>query len=105
MKQFTTAIDLDPNDPNIHAYYGMFLVAMGKVEEGIAEERKAQELDPFSDRTNLMYTWTLYLAHRFDDAIAQANHALSISQSYGEYYWWDSAMRRRVCLIKRLRFI
>ncbi len=95
VKQFTTAIDLDPNDPSIHAYYGMFLVAMGKVEEGIAEERKAQELDPFSDRTNLMYTWTLYLAHRFDDAIAQANHALSISQSYGEYYWLGQCYEKK----------
>jgi TolB-like protein/DNA-binding winged helix-turn-helix (wHTH) protein/Tfp pilus assembly protein PilF len=95
VKQFTTAIDLDPNDPNIHSYYGMFLVAMGKVEEGIAEERKAQELDPFSDRTNLMYTWTLYLAHRFDEAIAQANHALSISPSYGEYYWLGQCYEKK----------
>lgn len=59
---------------------------MGKTDEGLAEERKAQEIDPFSDRTNLLHTWTLYLAGHFDEAINQAKHALSISTSYGEYY-------------------
>jgi len=86
-EQFRTAIDLDPNDAAIHSYYGMFLVAMGKVEEGLAEERKAQVLDPFSDRTNMLHTWTLYLAHHFDEAITHAKQALTISTSYGEYYW------------------
>ena len=94
-EQFQTAIDLDPNDAAIHSYYGMFLVAMGKEEEGLAEERKAQALDPFSDRTNMLHTWTLYLAHRFDEAIAHANHALTISASYGEYYWLGQCYEKK----------
>jgi adenylate cyclase len=73
----------------------MFLVAMGKEEEGLAEEREAQALDPFSDRTNLLHTWTLYLAHRFDEAIAHANHALTISVSYGEYYWLGQCYEKK----------
>jgi TolB-like protein/DNA-binding winged helix-turn-helix (wHTH) protein len=94
-EQFGTAVDLDPNDARVHAYYGMFLVAMGKVEQGLAEERKAQELDPFSENTNLTYTWTLYLAHRFDAAIENAKHALSISPSYGEYYWLGQCYEKK----------
>ena len=40
-QQFTTAIDLDPNDASIHSYYGNFLVTIGALEEGLAEEPKA----------------------------------------------------------------
>lgn len=94
-KQFCTAIDLDPNYAIAHSYFGMFLVAMGKKDEGLAEERKAQEIDPLSDRTNQFYTWTLYLAGQFDEAIAQAKHALSISTSYGEYYWLGQCYEKK----------
>ncbi len=94
-KQFSTAIDLDPNYAIAHSYFGMFLVAMGKKHEGLAEERKAQDIDPFSDRTNQLYTWTLYLAGQFDEAIDQAKHALSISTSYGEYYWLGQCYEKK----------
>jgi TolB-like protein/Tfp pilus assembly protein PilF len=93
--QFATAIDLDPNDAAIHSRYGMFLVAIGKEEQGLAEERKAQELDPYSARTNDTHTWTLYLAHRFDEAIDQAKHAITISPAYGEYYWLGQCYERK----------
>ena len=94
-EQFSTAVDLDANDASVHSYYGMFLIAMGKEEQGIAEARKAQELDPFSDRTNLMLTWTLYLAHHFDEAIRQAQHALALAPSYGEYYWLGQCYEKK----------
>jgi len=37
----------------------------------------------------------LYLAHRFDAAIENAKHALSISQSYGEYYWLGQCYEKK----------
>ena len=86
-QQFSTAIDLDPNDAAVHSSYGMFLIALGKVEQGLAEERKAEELDPFSEKTADAQTWALYLAHRFDDAIDHAKRTVSISPAYGQYYW------------------
>jgi TolB-like protein/DNA-binding winged helix-turn-helix (wHTH) protein/Tfp pilus assembly protein PilF len=94
-EQFATAIDLDPNDAGIHSRYGMFLVAIGKEEQGLAEERKAQELDPYSVRTNDTHTWTLYLAHRFDEAIDHAKHALAVSPAYGQYYWLGQCYERK----------
>ena len=94
-QQFTTALDLDPNDASIHSYYGSFLVAIGEQEAGLAEERKAQELDPLSEKTNDNYTWTLYLAHRFDAAIEVAKHSLSVSPAYGQYYWLGQCYERK----------
>jgi TolB-like protein/DNA-binding winged helix-turn-helix (wHTH) protein/Flp pilus assembly protein TadD len=86
-QEFNTATHLDPNNAHNHSAYGMFLVAMGKTEQGLAEVRKAQVLDPFSETTNLSDTWALYLAHHFDDAISHAKQALSLLPSYGEDYW------------------
>jgi hypothetical protein len=40
-----------------------------KCRLNFGEERKAQEIDPFTHRTNQLYTWTLYLAGQFDEAI------------------------------------
>jgi len=94
-QQFTTALDLDPNDASIHSYYGSFLVAIGEQEAGLAEERKAQELDPLSEKTNDNYTWTLYLAHRFDAAIEVAKHSLSVSPAYGQYYWLGQCYEKK----------
>jgi TolB-like protein/DNA-binding winged helix-turn-helix (wHTH) protein/Tfp pilus assembly protein PilF len=94
-EQFATAIDLDPNDADIHARYGMFLVAIGKAQQGLAEERKAQELDPYSERTNDTHTWTLYLAHRFDEAIDHAKNSLTFSTAYGQYYWLGQCYERK----------
>jgi TolB-like protein/DNA-binding winged helix-turn-helix (wHTH) protein/Flp pilus assembly protein TadD len=86
-EEFTRAIELDSNDAAVHSSYGMYLVAMGREEEGLTEVRKAQSLDPVSERTNLTHTWALYLAHRFDQAIDQAKQALVLFPSYGENYW------------------
>jgi TolB-like protein/Tfp pilus assembly protein PilF len=94
-QQFTLALDLDPNDASIHSYYGNFLVAIGQQEAGLAEERKAQELDPLSEKTNDNYTWTLYLAHRFDAAVAIAKHSLSVTPAYGQYYWMGQCYERK----------
>ena len=94
-EQFATAIDLDPNDAGIHSRFGMFLVAIGKEEQGLAEERKALELDPYSAVTNNAHTWTLYLAHRFDEAIDYAKHALNFPPAYGQYYWLGQCYERK----------
>lgn len=93
--EFSKAILLDPNDAGVHSTYGMYLVAMGKEDAGLAEVRKAQELDPVSEKTNLTRTWALFLAHRFDEAIKQAQQALVLFQSYGEYFWLGQCYEKK----------
>jgi serine/threonine-protein kinase len=93
--EFSTAVDLDPNDSGIHSAYGIYLIAMGEEERGLAEERKAQELDPFSERTNLWHTVALYLTRRYDDMIDHANRALTFFPSYGEDYWLGEAYEKK----------
>jgi TolB-like protein/DNA-binding winged helix-turn-helix (wHTH) protein/Tfp pilus assembly protein PilF len=93
--EFTAAVHLDPNDAGIHSAYGIYLVAMGEQEQALAEARKAQELDPFSERTNLSNTVVLYLTRHYDEAIDQAKHALTLFPSYGEDYWLGECYEKK----------
>jgi len=93
--EFSAAVHLDPNNAGIHSAYGIYLVAMGEQEQALAEARKAQDLDPFSERTNLSNTMVLYLARRYDEAIDQAKHALTLFPSYGEDYWLGECYEKK----------
>jgi TolB-like protein/DNA-binding winged helix-turn-helix (wHTH) protein len=103
-REFKTAVQLDPNDAGIHSAYGLYLVAMGQQESGLAEERKAQELDPFSERTNLWHTITLYMTRRYDEMIDHAKHALTLFPSYGEDYWLGEGYEKKGLSEKAIEF-
>ena len=52
-RHFRRSIELSPNASTTHQWYGMQLVAAGRAEEGLAEARRALELDPLSLPANL----------------------------------------------------
>ena len=94
--EFRKAIQLDPNDAAIRAAYGIYLVAMGNEEQGLSEMHKAHQIDPVSEKTNIMYTTALFFAHRFDEAIVQAQQALDLlPSSYGQYYWLGECYEKK----------
>src|SRR5260370_20002408 len=45
-KEFKRAIELNPNLATAHHLYGDYLTNMGRFDEGIAETKKARELQP-----------------------------------------------------------
>jgi Tfp pilus assembly protein PilF len=47
-REFKRAIELNPNYATAHFWYGEHLTNLGRVDEGIAEIRRAEELDPLS---------------------------------------------------------
>jgi tetratricopeptide (TPR) repeat protein len=73
-QEYLQAISLDPNDAGIHSSYAVFLVAMGKRDQAIAELKKAHSIDPVSEITNMLSTYVLYLAHQYDQALDQGAH-------------------------------
>ena len=76
------AIEFSPNNPFAHECYSNFLVSQGRFEEGIAEIRKAEELDPVSPRAILMTAWTLYQARRFREAEEKARKAVAMQENF-----------------------
>jgi TolB-like protein/DNA-binding winged helix-turn-helix (wHTH) protein len=87
-QEYLQAISLDPNDAEVHSSYAIFLVAMGKPQEAIAELKKAQSLDPVSERTNMVSTYVLYFAHQYDQAVDQGKKTLELyPDSRATDYW------------------
>ncbi|HWS66315.1 MAG TPA: TIR domain-containing protein, partial [Steroidobacteraceae bacterium] len=52
-RQYQRAIELSPNSPVPHQWYGELLVNTGRLDAGLAEGRRAVDLDPLSQVANL----------------------------------------------------
>lgn len=49
-KEFRRALELAPNDADVHQYYGGFLEGQGRFQEAQAEKEMSVQLDPLWDR-------------------------------------------------------
>jgi TolB-like protein/Tfp pilus assembly protein PilF len=47
-KEYKRAIELNPNYPTVHHWYALLLALTGRVDAGMAEAKRAQQLDPLS---------------------------------------------------------
>jgi len=83
-RHFSRAIVLNPSLALAQHDYGFFLVAIGRTEAGLTSWRRAVAIDPLSTRVNMDGGWLLLQAHRFDDAIRQAQRALELSPGLEE---------------------
>src|SRR2546421_2965264 len=52
-REFKRAIELNPNYPQAHHWYAIFLLWSGRADESLREIRRAQELDPLSLPINM----------------------------------------------------
>ena len=76
-KEFKRAIELDPNYARAHNWYSHFLMAMGRIEESLAESERALKLDPLDDSINQYLGWHYLQARQFDRAIVQLEKTLA----------------------------
>jgi len=95
-REYNQAIALDTNDASAHAAYAIYLTAMGRPEQGLAEIKKAEQLDPVSEITNITFVYVDYLAHQYDQAVAQTKRTLELfPQSGAAYYWLGQCYERQ----------
>ena len=69
--EFQTAIELNPSYPTAHHWYALYLMSKGEHTRALAEIDRALELDPFSLILRGDRGWILYVAGRYDEAIAE----------------------------------
>jgi TolB-like protein/tetratricopeptide (TPR) repeat protein len=81
--RYKRAIELNPNYATAHHWYAIFLAAMGRHEEAVAEIQKARELDPLSLIINANTGWILYLARQNDRAVEQFLKTLEMDYNSG----------------------
>ncbi len=80
--EFKRAIELNPNYPLAHHWYSIYLLWTGRTSEGLAEIRRAQELDPLSLPINMTLGWLLCDSQKTDEGIDQLRKTLEMDQGF-----------------------
>jgi Tfp pilus assembly protein PilF len=80
--EFKRSLQLDPNYSEAHQWYALYLLAVGRPNEGDAEIKRAQELDPLSVSLNSNLALYLFFRHQFDQSVSQARKTLEMEPSF-----------------------
>jgi TolB-like protein/DNA-binding winged helix-turn-helix (wHTH) protein/Flp pilus assembly protein TadD len=81
-REYRRALALNPGYATAHHWYAYHLVVLGHTDEGIAEERRAERLDPLSLSISAGVAELLCIAHRFDEAIRQLQTTLEMDPNF-----------------------
>jgi TolB-like protein/DNA-binding winged helix-turn-helix (wHTH) protein/Tfp pilus assembly protein PilF len=79
---FQRSIELNPNYATAYQRYSLYLIAMGRTKDSLAQMNRARELDPLSISMNFSLGWRLYMAHQYDQAIEQLQNTLDMDPSF-----------------------
>jgi TolB-like protein/Tfp pilus assembly protein PilF len=81
-REFQRAIELDPNYATAHHGYAVFLAAMHRSDESLAQARSALQVDPLSLPVNNILAGLLNAAGRRDEAIEQYRKTLELDPGF-----------------------
>jgi serine/threonine-protein kinase len=82
-KDFKKAIELNPNYPLAHHWYGGLLRATGRFSEAQEEFTKALELDPLSISIRTSFALIQTDLGEYEESIAQSKKTLEMDPNYG----------------------
>jgi DNA-binding winged helix-turn-helix (wHTH) protein/TolB-like protein/Flp pilus assembly protein TadD len=81
-EQFQRGLALNANDPNLHHWRSLNLMAMGRLEDARSAMLRALELDPLLLITNVNLGRIDYYAGRYDQAIEQYRRAIDLDSNF-----------------------
>jgi tetratricopeptide (TPR) repeat protein len=81
-EQFQKGIALNPNQPLLHHWRSLNLLAMGRLDDARAEMQRALQLDPLQLITNVNLGRIDYYQGRYDEAIKQYQRALDLDKDF-----------------------
>lgn len=79
--EYQRALKLQPEDATTHQWYGDNLSMLGRVEDALAEERRAAALDPLSPIIAYEVAYTLFLNRRFQEAVVWSQRAIELDST------------------------
>ncbi|HET8669863.1 MAG TPA: tetratricopeptide repeat protein [Candidatus Saccharimonadales bacterium] len=79
---FKRAIKLNPNYGPAHQWYGVSLAGAGRLDEAVAQVKRAQQVDPQSLTISAVLGWVLYLARDYDKAIDHEKTVLEMDSNF-----------------------
>ena len=77
---FKRAIELSPNSADAHDLYGRMCAALGRFDEAIALQQRAQELDPLAHPVDV--ATSLLRGGRLDEALEAARRSIALTPDY-----------------------
>jgi TolB-like protein/tetratricopeptide (TPR) repeat protein len=77
-QRFRRAIDLSPNYSYAHHWYGLHLLRVGRLDEGLRKIQRAVELDPLSIAANQALGRGFYYARRYEEAIEKLEEIIEM---------------------------
>jgi serine/threonine-protein kinase len=81
-REYKRAIQLKPNNALFHWWYGVYLSAMGRHQEAIAEVKRAQELEPLSVAISDVVGYVLLQARQYDQSIEELKKGLEMEPNF-----------------------
>ncbi|MEO6052254.1 MAG: tetratricopeptide repeat protein [Pyrinomonadaceae bacterium] len=81
-REYKRAIELNPNYPTAHHWYGESLAAMGRFDESFAAYNRALELDPLSFAISTDLGLAYYYARQYDRAIEHIKKLVDLDPAY-----------------------
>jgi serine/threonine-protein kinase len=91
-REFRRALELNPSSAAIRYDYAWcyamwFLYPLGRVEQALAEMRRALELDPLDPFYNTLAGYLLHCTRQVEPAVAQLQHAIDLDPTFFFSYW------------------
>src|SRR2546426_1276824 len=83
-REYQRAIELSPSNPEARIWYTIYLYAMQRFEEAVAQAQRAQQLDPVSPLINTWAGAAYFFAGRAEEAMASWQEALELDPSYSD---------------------
>src|SRR5262249_16956474 len=81
-KEYKLAIELNPSYATAHSMYARYLGIMKRFDEGVAQIKQAQQLDPLSPSISLGLGFQFYLAKQYAMAIEHYRKTIEMFGSY-----------------------
>jgi serine/threonine-protein kinase len=86
--EFRRAIELRPEYPSVHHFYGLLLINLGRLKEARAEAERARQLDPTSLIINSLVVQRHVAAREYDQAVDEAKKAVELDPSFQTVRYW-----------------
>jgi eukaryotic-like serine/threonine-protein kinase len=83
---YDRAVALAPGNAAVLRYIGLFAAHMGHFDAGVAATRHAVVLDPLAHESHYYLGWTLYLARRYQEALAALTELISLEPDFKQTY-------------------
>ncbi len=98
--EFRRALALNPGSRSVHEDYGLFLTAMGRLDEGLAQSREAAVLDPLSVGPAHDIAINALVRGDYEQAATGFHHAIDIDPNWT---WGYIKLARTLAIQKKCK--